>query len=104
MPNLKCSATTCFYNKESLCTKGDIKVDGVSARAADETSCASFRERGGNVQASCANGGCRTINVDCKAYECIYNENEKCSAASIDIAGSNACSSAETKCGTFCCK
>ncbi|MGI6069884.1 MAG: DUF1540 domain-containing protein [Blautia sp.] len=104
MPNLKCTATTCVYNKEQLCAKGDIKVDGVNAQYVDETCCASFRERGEETSSGCNSCGCKTIDVDCKACECVYNSNEKCTADAIDIAGANACSCQDTKCGTFCCK
>lgn len=104
MPNLKCSAVTCFYNKDNLCSKGDIKVDGVDAHQPDETSCASFRERNESSMNACHKCGCSSIDVDCKAQECVYNVNEKCEAKAIDIAGANACTSRETKCGTFSCR
>ena len=45
MTILKCSATTCAYNENNLCSRGEIDVMGESARNADETSCGSFRER-----------------------------------------------------------
>ena len=63
MTTLKCSATTCMYNKEQLCSKGDIDVTGENATTANETSCGSFRERSGNsVTNSCASGcGCEKI-------------------------------------------
>ena len=31
MPMLKCSATTCLYNQEEYCSKGDIVVSGEQA-------------------------------------------------------------------------
>ena len=104
MPNLRCTATTCYYNTDNLCSKGDIKVDGAQATAADETSCASFRERSQFTNQSCSSCGCKTIQVDCKACSCVYNENEQCAAGSVDIAGTDACSSQDTRCGTFQCK
>ena len=39
MTILKCSAMTCVYNKEQLCSKGDIDVTGENATSANETSC-----------------------------------------------------------------
>ena len=48
MTILKCSAMTCVYNKEQLCSKGDIDVTGENATSANETSCGSFRERTGS--------------------------------------------------------
>ena len=47
MTILKCSAMTCVYNKEQLCSKGDIDVTGENATSANETSCGSFRESTG---------------------------------------------------------
>lgn len=106
MTILKCSATTCIYNKEELCSKGEINVVGENARYADETSCGSFCDRNDTgVKSSCASGcGCESINIDCKAHNCTYNENCKCTAAGIDIGGSGATDCRETKCTTFKCE
>ena len=46
MTILNCSATTCVYNKNQLCSRGGIEVTGSGARHADETCCGSFREQG----------------------------------------------------------
>lgn len=43
MTNLKCSAHNCYYNKNSLCSRGAINVEGADARYADDTACESFR-------------------------------------------------------------
>ena len=45
MTLLKCSAHNCCYNKNSLCSKGSINVDGAEARYADDTACESFRDQ-----------------------------------------------------------
>ncbi|MDC7291865.1 DUF1540 domain-containing protein [Blautia schinkii] len=106
MTILRCSATTCIYNKNELCSKGEIDVIGENARYSDETSCGSFRDRNDEaVKSSCADGcGCEKIKIDCKAEKCTYNENCKCTAAAIGIAGDGACDCRETKCDTFECK
>lgn len=106
MTILNCTATTCMYNKNQLCSRGEIEVTGAEAKVADETSCGSFHDRS---SASVTNStgqscGCEKINIDCKAHECTYNEHCKCTASAIDINGENACMSRETKCGTFQCK
>ena len=102
MTNLRCSATTCLYNENQLCSKGEINVMGESATSADETSCGSFRERGSGAMNSFTNGcGCDTIQIDCKAHNCTYNNHCKCTAASIDVDGSDAKACSETKCNTF---
>lgn len=104
MTILKCSATNCFYNKDMLCSKGAINVTGQNARQADETSCESFRAQNSSASNSADSGcGCKTINIDCKANNCTYNQHCKCTAAAINVGGSNARSCEETKCDTFCC-
>ena len=35
MTILKCSAHNCYYNKDSLCSKGAINVEGADARYAE---------------------------------------------------------------------
>ena len=45
MTILKCSATTCAYNEDMLCSRGEINVMGDSAKSSEETSCGSFRIR-----------------------------------------------------------
>ena len=45
MTILKCSAHNCYYNKDSLCSKGAINVEGADARYADDTACESFRDQ-----------------------------------------------------------
>lgn len=105
MTVLKCSATTCVYNENRLCSRGEIDVMGESAHQADETSCGSFRERNSAAQnSSGSHCGCETIQIDCKAQNCTYNEHCKCTAAAIDVDGPNAGASQETKCCTFECK
>ena len=76
MPALSCSAMTCVYNQNELCSKGDIRVGG---------------------------SGCTKIGVDCKAQNCTFNDNCKCEAGDIHIAGDSACSCQETECSSFRC-
>ena len=76
MTLLKCSAHNCCYNKNSLCSKGSINVDGAEARYADDTACESFRDQkdGAAMNAVDSGCGCETINIDCKAHNCTYPE------------------------------
>lgn len=104
MPALRCTAVKCVYNKEQLCSKGDIQVQGNHATKVDETCCSSFQERSGESNRSDGSCGCDTIKVGCTACDCTFNENKECHAGSIDINGSKACTSDETCCGTFRCK
>ena len=87
MTILKCSAHNCYYNKDSLCSKGAINVEGADARYADDTACESFRDQKEDSATNAADSGCgcETINIDCKAHNCTYNEHCKCTAASINV-------------------
>lgn len=104
MPALRCSAVKCMYNKEQLCSRGDIQVSGDHAKTVDETCCSSFRERSGESNANEGGCGCDTIRVGCSACDCTFNEDRYCEAEAIDIKGSRACDCDETCCGTFRCK
>ena len=75
MTILKCSATTCAYNEDMLCSRGEINVMGDSTKSSEETSCGSFREKSQGAMNSAKNScGCETIQIDCKAHNCTYNE------------------------------
>ena len=43
-------------------------------------------------------------NIDCKAQECTYNDQRKCTASAIDVVGCSTDGCNETKCNTFSCK
>ena len=68
MPALSCSAMTCVYNQNELCSKGDIRVGGSEAKSSMETCCESFKERGEGTMSNSTGCGCTKIGVDCKAH------------------------------------
>ena len=103
MPALSCSAMTCVYNQNELCSKGDIRVGGSEAKSSMETCCESFKERGEGTMFNSTGCGCTKIGVDCKAQNCTFNDNCKCEAGDIHIAGDSACSCQETECSSFRC-
>ena len=70
MPALSCSAMTCVYNQNELCSKGDIRVGGSGAKSSMETCCESFKERGEGSMSNSTGCGCTKIGVDCKAQNC----------------------------------
>ncbi len=101
MTVLNCSATTCAYNSDELCSKGDIKVGGANAHDADHTSCESFLERREGSMGNSLGEGSTTIGIDCEAENCSYNEKCKCIAGAVNVGGNEACTSDETRCSTF---
>ena len=104
MAVLSCGAVTCVYNKDELCSKGDIRVGGSDAHHSDQTCCESFKERTSDSMSNSEGCGCTTIGIDCKAQECSFNDKCKCVAGAINISGDNACRSEETRCSTFRCE
>lgn len=103
MAELKCAAENCVFNKECLCSKGDIMVGGKHATDREDTCCESFMEKrdGRDSYTSSTSHPSRIISIDCEAVKCIYNHNYKCAAEHVDISGSDACKSRETACATF---
>ena len=105
MAELKCAVDSCTYNSDRLCCKGDILVGGKNARKEQDTCCESFQERtGDSMMNSMASGcGCTNISIDCAAQNCQFNEACKCTAGGIQISGSQACCSDDTRCSSFKC-
>lgn len=103
MTELKCEAENCTYNKDHLCSKGDILIGGRHAGKAGETCCESFLERRDGLDAfvSSISRPSSLISVDCEASRCVYNVNYKCHADKVDISGSRANERRETACSTF---
>ena len=105
MTKLDCNVVSCSYNENKLCKLDTIKVGGKEAKKPSETVCESFYPRGTNTMTNMdGKGASKETNVACNAVTCMYNDNKKCTATNIQIAGVKAVSSGETECGTFQCK
>lgn len=104
MTQLRCSVRSCHYNEDALCSREHITVEGSSAKSSNETCCGSFHEKSSRSASNRTKEADPATEVSCKAENCTYNKNEKCSASDIGVAGSNACCQGETECGTFYCK
>lgn len=90
-----------MYNADKKCSKNNILVDGSEASMPHETCCSSFREQGSNYSKNAVCEPKTSLDVQCKAINCTFNENEKCHADHIGINGANACVVAETECASF---
>lgn len=101
MAELKCGVDNCSYNQEKRCSKGDIMVGGKHAQCCKDTRCESFAEKKDGGYTSSLSHPCSTINIDCEAAKCVYNDNYKCQADRVDIKGCGACDCGETECATF---
>lgn len=105
MPELRCTVQTCLHNQQNYCNLDSICVDGNSAKKSEETCCKSFEERkdsysnASEITGKASDCAC----IDCKAVECMYNDNCKCHAGKISVEGSNACKCEQTECASFKC-
>lgn len=68
-----------------------------------ETCCDSFEERKGDSYSDVTGTASPKSEIDCKAVDCMYNENCNCHAGKISVEGSNACHCEQTECATFQC-
>ena len=102
MTKLDCNVVSCSYNENRMCKRENITVGGMEARKASETACESFSPRGTNTMTNLdGKGPSPETNIACNAVTCRYNDNKKCTAEHIQIAGVKAVSTGETECGTF---
>ena len=93
-----------LHNQNYYCDLDSIKVGGSSAKHAQDTCCDSFEERkDGNSYSNTMKEASPKSEIDCKATECMYNEQCHCHAGKISVEGGNARRCQETECATFSC-
>ena len=106
MTNLKCSAHTATITK-ILSVPGEpsmLKEQMHVMQMIPPVKSFRAQEEGSVKNAADPCYGCETVNIDCKAHNCTYNEHCKCTAASINVSGANAHRCCDTKCDTFHCE
>jgi hypothetical protein len=110
MTNLDCTVYGCVYNSDNSCNRGNIHVGGKEAMKPSETLCRSFEQKGSSntknsVKSSAGNStaekAARATDISCDAVKCRYNQDMKCHAQHIRIAGVHAVASCETECGSY---
>lgn len=101
MVALNCNVETCVHNADRHCCKGDICVEGYTAKEPTETCCGSFAERKGESFRNRFEKPDRFIGVACEAEQCVFNENRRCIAEHITIAGDQASQAGDTRCASF---
>ena len=104
MTKLDCNVVHCMYNADKKCSKNQILVEGSEASMPHETCRSSFQEQGCNCSKNAVGEPKTSLEVQCKATNCTFNENQQCHADHIGINGVNACVVAETECASFRCK
>ena len=106
MPELKCTVQTCVHNQQYLCALDKIQVGGENAKNPQETCCDSFQERKEGIYSNSMNSMNEAPDrpaIDCKATNCMYNEQCKCHAGKISVEGGSAKTADATECATFQC-
>lgn len=102
MPILRCDVVNCMHNAERCCCKGSILVEGDNADNSVDTFCASFYEKDEDSYRNVYETPDYSLQVDCEATNCIYNEDCECHAEQIGICGGGSCCCSEdTVCSTF---
>lgn len=104
MPNLRCGVQTCAYNEEEYCCLNSINVGGTTATKPSKTSCDSFEHKNSGFTSDIKEDPKPEVYIQCKAKNCIYNDEQKCYAEHIDVSGEAASHCDETKCATFKCE
>ena len=102
MTNLKCNAKNCMHNESPYCCISHICVGGINAKTESEPCCDNFQERRENAVNSCRSHEKNpSVDIECKACNCVYNEDYRCQAKEVCISGPSACVCDETRCSTF---
>ncbi len=101
MTKLDCNVTSCIHNSDSCCCKSAIIVEGNQAKDSYDTFCGSFDENKDGSFRNVFKTPESKLEVDCEAYNCVYNEDRHCSADHIGIAGDGAREAGHTECSTF---
>lgn len=110
MSEIKCNATACGYNKNRVCNKKMIKVEGLFSRSKLGTFCQSFKNAmlDSTSMEEMASEMYDTISTEpvgvsicCSANYCVHNKNDRCQAPEIQVGGANAKYRSETECDSF---
>ena len=100
---LECNAEECANNKNQCCCKGEINVKGACASHTDGTCCGDFQKRGSSTASNSC--GCstpnRSVEINCDAEGCMYNNEHRCFADRIGISGAGVSTAEKTQCATF---
>ncbi|MBO5244595.1 MAG: DUF1540 domain-containing protein [Selenomonadales bacterium] len=102
MPKIRCQAETCAHNSSGVCYANGINVAGGTAREKCETCCSSFLDRA--VYSSLTNNtttGDDCDRIACEVTSCVYQQDGRCSAETIEVSGRGANGYVETQCDTF---
>lgn len=104
MTHLQCDVMNCANNKDNLCCRPNIQVNGPCAFGSEQTCCSSFLDATSSVENSIGysmpNLG---LEIGCDAKNCVYNQEERCNADEIKVSseGEKPDTASKTECATF---
>lgn len=104
MTNLECHVTDCASNAQGSCCRPNIGIAGKAASDCAQTCCASFEQKQDSVSNAVRfDQPNQSLEVDCGACNCTYNEDGKCDADCICVETSDSRTStkSQTECATF---
>ena len=102
MSQLSCSVHSCINNRDNLCTRPSIKVDGVNASRPFETNCDSYQKRQSSFTDSVSyNHPESTTLISCTVDTCSYYAAGRCTAEYVNVVGGRSDTRHETSCATF---
>ena len=103
MTQIKCSVSSCSYNKDYACYVNPVNIGGKGAPDEECTCCGSFLSRQNYSNLAEYTSMRSEVNtVNCVVNTCEYNKCDKCTKDHIDVGGNNdACIYSETECNSF---
>lgn len=105
MNRVECEVSTCMHFDKNLCMLNKIRVEGPSAHDREQTCCMSFSEKlsGGQNAVGMPNNATQDTGINCKADNCSYNDNCKCTANLVKVTNChpNVSAKCDTHCATF---
>ena len=104
MNKLECQVTTCQHYCDNLCCLPGIQVEGPAAQKSDQTCCNSYEEiHEGWENSAYSHDPSVDSAIDCKAKNCVYNNDCKCEAECVCVGCccGNVTAKSETECCTF---
>lgn len=107
MAEINCKALNCGFNKCSLCSKKNVKIEGLFSRSKLGTFCQSFRNPIDNQEfkeemaLDMLEDMALEPKIGCSANYCLYNKDNSCMAKTITIGANDAKYRSETQCDSF---
>ncbi|MGL5972947.1 MAG: DUF1540 domain-containing protein [Oscillospiraceae bacterium] len=102
MTILNCDCKRCINNSNNLCCRPNLYIKGELSSVVTDTFCENFCCKSEGVMTNLVyNSANKSLDVNCLAKNCIYNNKTKCEAESIAIQNFDAYDKTQTYCSSF---